>query len=489
MRNLVVFFSILYLWIGCCSLSSKELPKGAKIKKIEFLSKAQNMFDNNTYLEIEGAVQKDTFVVDHPISIIYSKRNLGVERPQTIITGVLRKIGGKLYIEAESDLPLKSERINLKHLVNSDSGKEYYSKGLYGIEIISDNSTIRNILPAKDICDLFILPSVEIYNIENKKGKLLQKAINNPIEEERKYEIEVIVPELKSKLENKDYRIYAYSNCNPVFIYDPSKFFEDFADLTDGILINKTSQSKDLKWIIEFSNGDKYTIEGKESTYLFSNGDMVRGKNGRYSPFRNLIETNKFYWPSNSHNDIDIVFNTGESINETEWNEAIKSIPSDIKDEMQKEYRFPSEYKLGTERIIEEQNKEIAFRNAKYQKMIDALKNKTKSWGSLGAEVSKGNIKIGMTKEMVNTALMISGYYRAKNTNNFFGASQDRGLATDPEKYTLERLYKRVHQTANSETYTLTQMGQFIFGGDFGKLTFTNNKLTSISRLPNRGFY
>lgn len=103
--------------------------------------------------------------------------------------------------------------------------------------------------------------------------------------------------------------------------------------------------------------------------------------------------------------------------------------------------------------------------------------------------MAKGNIKIGMTKEMVNTALMISGYYRAKNTNNFFGGSQDSGLTTDPEKYTLERLYKRVYQTANSETYTLTQMGQFIFGGDFGKLTFTNNKLTSISRLPNRGFY
>lgn len=489
MRNLAIFFSLLYLWIGCCSLFSKELPKGAKIKKIEFLSKAKDIFDNNTYFEIECAVQKDTFVVDLPISIIYSNRNLGVDKPRTLMTGILRKIDGKLYIEAESDLPLKSERINLKHLVNSDSGKKYYSKGLYGIEIISENSTIRNILPAKYIRDIFILPSVEIYNIETKKGKLLQKAINNPIEEARKYEIEVIVPELKSKLEDKDCKIFAYSNGNPVFIYDLSKFFEDFADLADGILINKTPQSKDLKWIIEFSNGDKYTIEGNESTYLFSNGDMVRGKNGMYSPFSYLIETNKFYWPSKSHNGIDIVFNTGESINEAEWNEAIKSIPSDIKDEMQKEYRFPFEYKLGTERIIEEQNKEIAFRNAKYQKTIDALKNKTKSWGSLGAEVSKGNIKIGMTKEMVNTSLMISGYYRAKNTNNFFGGSQDRGLTTDPENYTFERLYKRVYQTANSETYTLTQMGQFIFGGDFGKLTFTNNKLTSISRLPNQGFY
>lgn len=488
MKKTILIFSLIYFLSGF-TLYSNELPKGAKIKKIEFSSSSLNLWSGEKkYYEIEGTVQKDTFVVNQPITISYynKPRYKPLAEAIPLISGILRKIDGRLFIEGDCNLYLPSERFSLDEWPRHGNKTTYYSKGLYGIESICKDKLIRTYLPAKNIENIYVMPSVEVYNIENNNDKVLQHVINSEEMEYRKYGVEIIVPNLK--LKNNGYKIHTEITDYPLFLYDPSDMLKAFSNSYDALIGDSRNYNK-YKWEIEFSNGDTYLVDGNKSEYVFANGDVVKGRNGSSSPFRYLIEENKFYWPAFHHHDIEIVFNSGESINEAEWYEVLKDFPSDIRDEMQREYRYPSEYKIGIEKIIEEQNQLIAQRNAEYQEKVETMKAKAKNWGALGIEVSKGNIKIGMTKEMVNTALMINGYNRSRNTNSFWGGSADKGLTTDPNKYTLDRLYEKVYQDNNKETYILTQMGQFIFGSDNGKLTFTNNKLTSISKIPNRGFY
>lgn len=270
---------------------------------------------------------------------------------------------------------------------------------------------------------------------------------------------------------------------------------------------NKVHLSDD-DWIIEFENGDKWVGElawahseyrrypvlaneysiGKDikGCYIFANGDAIQGSLPiKFVFFASDKFPDQFLSLWNYNGFSKICFEDGQEMNCEEFEKWGREVKSLIDDEHRKELwdksSTLSEYRDNIGIFIENLERQKQIRKAQIQDRRNQLKQYAlKNYGRFGNDVCNGRVAIGMTEEMVETALKLRFSYAASQLN-VLASSGASGLNPDPDVYEFHNIYTPVHQSGTTRTYRLSRMAEAIIGNAYSTLTFKNGKLSEIS--------